>query len=146
MKVNIYSFNWENFSSEKVISLTMMTMAWEITILNRHTPLLSAFKPSTMFLVYKDENWVDYRNDFAIWTWFVEVKDSEVKILTDMLIDVEDQKDINKDAVELAKNDALALMEKYKQWKDRVDMEKFIEAEDNLMKSIAQLKLYETRK
>lgn len=146
MKVNIYSFNWENFSSEKVISVTMMTMMWEITILDRHTPLLSAFKPSTLFLVYKDENGVDYRNDFAVGSWFVEVKDSEVKILTDMLIDVEDQKDIDKNAVELAKADALALMEKYKQWKDRIDMEKFIEAEDNLMKSIAQLKLYETRK
>lgn len=146
MKVNIYSFNWENFSSDDVISITMMTMVWEITILDRHTPLLSAFKPSTMFLVYKDENGVDYRNDFAIWAWFVEVKDSEVKILTDMLIDVEDQKDIDKDAVELAKNEALALMEKYKHSKDRIDMEKFIEAEDNLMKSIAQLKLYETKK
>lgn len=146
MKVNIYSFNWENFSSEKVISVTMMTMMWEITILDRHTPLLSAFKPSTLFLLYKDENGVDYRNDFAVGSWFVEVKDSEVKILTDMLIDVEDQKDIDKNAVELAKADALALMEKYKQWKDRIDMEKFIEAEDNLMKSIAQLKLYETSK
>lgn len=146
MKVNIYSFNWENFSSDKVISITMMTMVWEITILDRHTPLLSAFKPSTMFIVYKDENWVNYRNDFALWAWFVEVKDSEVKILTDMLIDVEDQKDIDKDAIELAKSDAIALMEKYKHSKDRVDMEKFIEAEDNLMKSIAQLKLYETRR
>lgn len=146
MKVNIYSFNWENFSSEKVISVTMMTMMWEITILDRHTPLLSAFKPSTLFLLYKDENGVDYRNDFAVGSWFVEVKDSEVKILTDMLIDVEDQKDIDKNAVELAKADALALMEKYKQWKDKIDMEKFIEAEDNLMKSIAQLKLYETSK
>jgi F0F1-type ATP synthase epsilon subunit len=62
-----------------------------------------------------------------------------------MLIDVEDQKDIDKNAVELAKADAIALMEKYKSSKDRVDMEKFIEAEDNLMKSIAQLKLYENR-
>ena len=146
MKVNIYSFNWENFSSDNVISVTMMTMVWEITILDRHTPLLSAFKPSTMFLVYKDENWVNYRNDFAIWAWFVEVKDSEVKILTDMLIDVEDQKDIDKDAIELAKSDAIALMEKYKHSKDRIDMEKFIDAEDNLMKSIAQLKLYETKR
>lgn len=146
MKVNIYSFSWESFSSDKVTSITMMTMIWEITILDRHTPLLSAFKPSTMFLVYKDENGVDFRNDFAIWAWFVEVKDSEVKILTDMLIDVEDQKDFDKDAVELAKNDAIALMEKYKHSKDRIDMEKFIEAEDNLMKTIAQLKLYEVKK
>ncbi len=145
MKLNIYSFNWEHFSSDKVTSVTMMTMDWEITILDRHTPLLSAFKPSTMFLLYKDENEVIYRNDFAVWAWFLEVKDSEVKILTDMLIDVEDQKDIDKDAIELAKSDAIALMEKYKSSKDRVDMEKFIEAEDNLMKSIAQLKLYQNK-
>lgn len=145
MKLNIYSFNWEHFSSDKVTSVTMMTMMGEITILDRHTPLLSAFKPSTMFLLYKDENGVIYRNDFAVWAWFLEVKDSEVKILTDMLIDVEDQKDIDKNAIELAKSDAIALMEKYKSSKDRVDMEKFIEAEDNLMKSIAQLKLYENR-
>lgn len=145
MKLNIYSFNWEHFSSDKVISVTMMTMMGEITILDRHTPLLSAFKPSTMFLLYKDENSIVHRNDFAVWAWFLEVKDSEVKILTDMLIDVEDQKDIDKNAIELAKADAIALMEKYKSSKDRVDMEKFIEAEDNLMKSIAQLKLYENR-
>jgi hypothetical protein len=37
-------------------------------------------------------------------------------------------------------------MDKYKQSKDRVDMEKFIEAEDMLLKSIAQLKLYEVKK
>jgi F0F1-type ATP synthase epsilon subunit len=41
-------------------------MMGEITILDRHTPLLSAFKPSTMFLLYKDENGVIYRNDFAV--------------------------------------------------------------------------------
>ncbi|MFA5917101.1 MAG: hypothetical protein WC850_02595 [Candidatus Gracilibacteria bacterium] len=145
MKLNIYSFNGEHFSSDKVTSVTMMTMMGEITILDRHTPLLSAFKPSTMFLLYKDENGVIYRNDFAVGAGFLEVKDSEVKILTDMLIDVEDQKDIDKNAIELAKSDAIALMEKYKSSKDRVDMEKFIEAEDNLMKSIAQLKLYENR-
>lgn len=146
MQFNIYSFSWEHFSSDKVISVTMMTMIGEITILDRHAPLISAFKPSTMFVVYNDENWVPYRNDFAIWAWVVEVRDSKVKILTDMLIDVEDQKDIDKDAIELAKNEAIALMERYKSSKDRVDMEKFIEAEDMLLKSIAQLKLYEVRK
>ncbi|MDD3303262.1 MAG: hypothetical protein PHN31_06925, partial [Candidatus Gracilibacteria bacterium] len=115
----------------------------EITILDKHSPLLSAFKPSTMFLLYKDENNVTHRNDFALGAGFIEVKNSEVKILTDMLIDVEDQKDMDKDAIELAKADAVALMEKYKYSKDKMDMEKFIEAEDALMKSIAQLKLYE---
>ncbi len=146
MKVSIHSFNWENFSWDNIISVTMMTMMWEITILDNHEPLLSAFKPSTMFLLYKDENGVEYRNDFAIWAWFVEVDNSSVKILTDMLIDVEDQEKFDKDTIELAKADALALMEKYKDSKDRIDMEKFIEAEDQLMKSIAQLKLYNLKR
>lgn len=146
MILNIHSFSWEHFSSDKVVSVTMMTMIWEITILDRHAPLISAFKPSTMFLVYKDENGVEHRNDFALWAGVVEISNSKVKILTDMLIDVEDQNDMDKDAVELAKNEALALMEKYKNSKDRVDMEKFIEAEDMLLKSIAQLKLYEVKK
>jgi hypothetical protein len=37
-------------------------------------------------------------------------------------------------------------MDKYKHAKDRVDMEKFIEAEDLLLKSIAQLKLYDLKR
>jgi hypothetical protein len=38
------------------------------------------------------------------------------------------------------------MMEKVKQSKDKVDMEKFIEAEDALLKSIAWLKLYDIKK
>jgi hypothetical protein len=40
-----------------------------------------------------------------------------------------------------AKQQALDLMEKYKESKDKIDMEKFIEAQDQLLKSVAQLKL-----
>jgi hypothetical protein len=36
-------------------------------------------------------------------------------------------------------------MEKYKDSKDKVDMERFIQAEDMLLKSIAQLKLSEIK-
>ena len=55
-----------------------------------------------------------------------------------MLIDVEE---VDLDQAKLAKQRALELMDKYKHAKDRVDMEKFIEAEDMLLKCIAQLKL-----
>jgi hypothetical protein len=37
-------------------------------------------------------------------------------------------------------------MSKYKNAKDKVDMERYIEAEDMLLKSIAQLKLSDTLK
>ena len=63
--------------------------------------------------------------------------------MADMLIDVEE---VDVDQAEQAKKRALALMEEFKHAKDRVDMEKFIEAEDMLLKSIAQLKLYDLRK
>jgi len=62
--------------------------------------------------------------------------------MADMLIDVEE---VDLDQAKLAKERAIALMEKYKHAKDRVDMEKFIEAEDMLLKSIAQLKLYDLK-
>ena len=143
MKLKIYSFNWENFSWDEIISVTLSTLNWEITVLDRHVPLLTAFKPSTMFVMKKDDKWIKERLDFAIWVWFVEVSNSEVKVLTDMLIDVEEQKAVDKASIEKAKAEALALMEKYKNSKDRVDMEKYIDAENELMKSIAQLKLYD---
>lgn len=55
-----------------------------------------------------------------------------------MLVNV-DELDI--DHAQKAKEQALALMEKHKNSQDKVDMEKFIEAQDMLLKSLAQLKL-----
>jgi hypothetical protein len=56
-----------------------------------------------------------------------------------MLVSVDD---IDVDKAEAAKKDAIDLMDKYKDAKDKVDMEKFIEAEDMLLKSVAKLKLH----
>ena len=143
MKLKILSFSGETFSHDKVTSATLMTWVGEITVLDSHSPLLTHIKPSTMYIVYKDENNIEHREDFAIGSWVVEVRDSKVKIMADMLVDIED---LDKDKAERARQEALDLMEKYKDAKDRVDMEKFIEAEDMLLKSIAQLKLYDMKK
>lgn len=143
MKLKILSFSWESFSSDNVISATMMTAIWEITVLDNHSPLLTSIKPSTMFLIYKDESWNEKRDDFAIWRWVVEVSNNEVKIMADMLIDIDD---LDVDLAERARTKAIELMEKYRDAKDKIDMEKFIEAEDMLLKSIAQLKLSDSLK
>jgi len=63
--------------------------------------------------------------------------------MADMLVDIED---LDTEAAERAREKAINLMEKYKDSKDKVDMEKFVEAEDMLLKSIAQLKLNDTLK
>ncbi|NUJ97311.1 F0F1 ATP synthase subunit epsilon [Candidatus Gracilibacteria bacterium] len=143
MNVKILSFNGEAFVSNNVISLSLMTGLGEITILEKHAPLITSIRPSTMYLIIRDENGVERRDDFAIGSGVVEVKDSQVKIMSDMLIDIED---VSIHEAEHARTFALELMQRYKDSSDRMDMERFIEAEDMLLKSIAQLKLYDLKK
>lgn len=139
MKLKILSFGWEAFSSETVSSVTLITAIGEITVLDDHAPLLTSIKPSTLYVVYKDSHGLEKREDFAVGSGVVEVSNSSVKIMADMLVDVDD---LDLDQAQRAREEALQLMEQYKDAKDRVDMEKFIEAEDMLLKSIAQLKLW----
>ncbi len=142
MKLEILSFNWKLFKSHTVISVTAMTKMWEITILENHSSLITSLKPSVLKVVYMDENNMKQEENFAIGWGILEVAHSSMKILIDMLVSVDD---INLDLAEKAKQNALEMMEKYKDSKDKVDMEKFIEAEDMLLKSVAQLKLWSLR-
>jgi len=138
MKIEILSFTWNLFKSDNVESVTATTKVWEITILENHTPLVTVLAPSIVSIVYTNEAWEKAEADFAVWGWVLEVSNSSVKILIDMLITVDD---LDIDKAEKAKNKATALIEKYKDAKDKVDMEKFIAAEDMLLKSVAELKL-----
>ncbi len=138
MKLKMISFSWESFNSDKVSSITLMSSDGEITILDNHEPLITNIIPSTMYLLYKDNNWALKRDDYALWKWIVEVSNNEVKIMSDMLVDIED---LDVEFAERARNKAVEIMEKYKDSTDKVWMEKYIEAEDMLLKSIAQLKL-----
>jgi len=141
MKLEILSFTWKLFTHEDVVSINVMTKAWEITILNNHSALVASLVPSVIKIRYIQDS-IKKEEDFAIWTWILETSHSQVKILIDMLVSV-DEIDVN--YAEQAKQNALNLLEKYKNAKDKVDMDSFIEAEDNLLKSVAQLKLYELR-
>jgi len=143
VKLQILSFGGKTFESDKVVSITIMTKSWEITILDKHTPLITVIKPSTMYIIYKDENNMQVREDFVVWWGILEVSWSNVKIMADLIIDIEE---VDRDKAEEAKIKAEELMKKYKDSKDKVDMEKFIEAEDMLLKSIAQLKLSDLKK
>jgi F-type H+-transporting ATPase subunit epsilon len=138
MKLKIISFSGETFSSESAVSVTLMTGIGEITVLDNHAPLLTSIKPSTMYVVFLDEKGQEKRDDFAIGRGVVEISDNEVKVMADMLVDIED---LDLDAAERARAKAVETMEKFKDSKDKVDMEKYIEAEDMLLRSIAQLKL-----
>lgn len=142
MKLEILSFNWKLFKSESVFSVTAMTKVWEITVLDNHTSLITSLSPSVVNVVFFDENNVKREEHFAVWGWLLEVSNNNAKILVDMLIWVND---VDLDLAEKARQEALNLMEKYKNSKDKVDMDKFIDAQDQLLKSIAQLKLWNLR-
>ncbi len=143
MELKILSFEWESFLNKRVVSVTMLTWVGEITVLENHEPLMTYVEPSTLYVVFKDENDIDRRDDFAVWRWVVEVNGKEIKILTDMLTDI---KDLDVDKIKRAKLKAKEIMEKYENSSDNVNMAKFIEAQDALLKSIAQLKLYDIKK
>lgn len=142
MKLEILSFNWKLFKSHSVISVTAMTKMWEITVLENHSSLITSLKPSVLKIIHTDENNIKQEEFFAIWGWILEVAHNSMKILIDMLITINE---IDLDIAEKAKQKAIELMEIYKNSKDKVDMEKFIEAEDMLLKSVAQLKLWNLR-
>ena len=137
MKLEILSFTWNLFESKKVISLTAMTKVWEITVLKGHTAIITSLKPSVIEVKYVENN-EEKTENFAIWWWVLEFAKNKMKILVDMLITTDS---VDTEAAEKAKLEAEKLMEKYKNSKDKIDMEKFIEAEDMLLKNIAQLKL-----
>ncbi|MDD3145115.1 MAG: ATP synthase F1 subunit epsilon [Candidatus Gracilibacteria bacterium] len=143
MKLKMLSFSGKSFVSDNVISVTLMTAIGEITVLDNHSPLITSLKPSTLYFLYIDVNGVEKRDDYAIGKGFVEISDNAVKIMADMLVDIED---LDVGVAERARNKAIELMEKYRDSTDKMDMEKYIEAEDMLLKSIAQLKLSDTLK
>jgi F0F1-type ATP synthase epsilon subunit len=66
MKLQVLSFTGKAFDSEAVNSVTVTTRNGEITVLKDHMPLVSALKPSVLYIKYNDENNVEKREDYAI--------------------------------------------------------------------------------
>lgn len=139
MKLQVLSFSWKAFENDNVNSITVTTRTGEITILKHHIPIVSALRPSVLYIKYNDENKVEQREDYAIGGWIIEVGSDWVKVMADMLVDIDE---VDRDEAEAAKQKALDLMSKYASAENKMEMEQFIEAEDMLQKSIAQLKLY----
>ncbi len=137
MKLEILSFAWNLFSSDSVHSVYALTKAWAITVLKDHAALATSLNPSVIEVKYT-KNGETKTEDFAIWGWVLEVSNNKIKILVDMLVTVDN---VDFEKAEKAKANAEKLMEEYKNSKDKMDMEKFIQANDMLLKNIAQLKL-----
>lgn len=142
MNISIISSKWDLFETSSGVSVSATTLNGDVVILPKHVSYLGVLKPSVLKVIHKDKNNMSIELDYAIWSGILEVSSSEVKIIIDMLVWIDD---LDIDAAEVSKQKALELMEKYRNSKDRVDMDKFIEAENLLLKSIAQIKLWDKR-
>lgn len=103
MKLEILSFSWELFKSSEVVSVTAMTSTWEATILKDHIALITTLKPWVVNVEYISE-WKTKKENFAIWKGMLEVSDNHIKILIDMLINIEN---LDVDLAEKAKKEAI---------------------------------------
>lgn len=56
MKLKILSFSGENFKHDNVTSITVMTKSGEVTILDKHSPMIASIEPCVLYTKYKDEN------------------------------------------------------------------------------------------
>ncbi len=139
MKLQILSFEWNKFENTNIKSFHLMTKAGEITVLDHHEDLITAIEPWTIEIITleKSEEKTEF---FAIWKWVIEISDSKSKIMTDMLLWIWE---VDYDQAEKAKEKALELMKQYRKEKNRIDIEKYIEAEEQLARSMAKMKLYE---
>lgn len=142
MKIEILSFSGKLFKSKNVISVNCMSKVWEITILDNHESLITSLSPCVINVLYIDENNNKKEENFAVWSGVLEFSQNSMKILIDLLVTVDE---VDFDTVQKAREDALKTMEKYKNSQDKIDMEKYIEAQDSLLKSLAQLKLWNIR-
>lgn len=138
MFLEVIAFDGKAFNHDNVKSVNLMTNAWEITVLENHMPLTSVLRPWVVNIECNDGNWGCIKETLAIWGGIIEVNKNTVKILVDTLYTLDEV--TAQEATDAVKK-AEELMEKYKWAKDKADMDKFIQAEDMLMKSIAKLKL-----
>ena len=138
MFLEVIAFDGKAFNHDNVKSVNLMTSAWEITVLENHMPLTSVLKPWVVNIECNDGNWGCIKEILAVWGWIIEINNKAVKILVDTLYTLDEV--TAQEATDAVKK-AEELMEKYKWAKDKADMDKFIQAEDMLLKSIAKLKL-----
>jgi len=84
MKLKILSFSGENFVHDEVTSVTVMTKSGEITLLDKHAPMIASIEPCVLYTKYRDENNMEQREDFAVGSGVVEVNGSSVKVMADI--------------------------------------------------------------
>ncbi|MBS8121773.1 F0F1 ATP synthase subunit epsilon [Candidatus Vampirococcus lugosii] len=137
MKLELISFEGETFINDNVKLINVHTLAGELTILDNHHCILSAIIPSVLYIDYVENN-SDFSKEFAVGRGVLQFNENNCKIILDTVVGAED---LDFEKAEQARLDAIKNMEEIKSQKNKIDMEAFIEAEEQIAKSLVNLKL-----
>ena len=113
--------------------VTIPTRDGEITVLPNHEPLITALVPGIL-IVRADGK----ETSFAVGGGVAEITAENVTITADM---VEDGTNLDIDAIRAKKEEAQRLLEEYKNKGDTIDMETYVELEQQFLKESAREQL-----
>ena len=116
-------------SKESIQSLTLPTLAGELTVLTGHVPMVTALVPGVIETEKEDGT----RDVMAVSGGFVEVMHEKTIILADT---AERAEEIDEERLEHAKKEAQRIMEESR----RVDMTHFASASARLKRELARTK------
>lgn len=116
-------------SKETITSLTLPTLAGELTVLTGHVPMVTALSPGVIETQKEDGT----RDVMAVSGGFVEVMHEKTVILADT---AERAEEIDEERLERAKEEAQRVMEESR----RVDVNQFTTASARLQRELARTK------
>lgn len=110
--------------------VTIPTDGGEITVFENHEPLITALTPGVLTVKADGQT-----TAYAIGGGFAEITPESTTITADM---VEDSAHMDIEAIRAKKEEALKLMEQYKNSNEPTDMESYIEMEQQFLKESAK--------
>lgn len=129
MHLTLVSISRKVLDLPLIESVTIPTRDGEITVLPNHEPLITALVPGILS-VSSNGNTASY----AIGGGVAEITPEVVTITADM---VEDGTDLDIEAIRAKKEEARRLLEEQKSMGDSMDMETYIEIEQQFLKESA---------
>ena len=133
MHCTLVSITKKVFDLPAIEWITIPTQSGEVTILANHEPLITALVPGIL-TVRADES----TRSYAVGGGIAEITPESVTVTADM---AEDGTNLDIDAIRAKKEEARKLLEEYKITGDSMDMDMYIELEQQFLKESAREQL-----
>lgn len=129
MHLTLVSISRKVLDLPSIESVTIPTRDGEITVLPSHEPLITALVPGILVVSEKGN-----ATSYAIGGGVAEITPESVTIAADM---VEDGENLDIEAIRAKKEEARKLLEEQRNMGDAMDMDTFIEIEQQFLKESA---------